>query len=403
MPAAEYIVERANRLKAKQAHWDDVRQQASTELLAHANELAADPQTRAVADDEQERLRSQISDALAQLQELAKELAQLSEHLKVEALRQEEQQKADAQQKEQNAKEFFEKKDHDRLEALAKEDQVKQEALAKEEQTKQEALEKAERDKQPPPPEQSAVEFLTVIAAEWQYVLDEIAAEWDYVDQEIAKEMEYNVSQALEAVAEAAFLVGYAIADPVSQKEGKEFLNARTQELANFIDDEVFDTAPAAHKAMQLEHKFNEQLAAEKEAFGDRKDDLGIRKLTQEGLAELHGTLRDAVKLEQEQEKKLHASIDALEEMHAETRARLEKAGYRPEILEEKTQQLDAVLKQEEQKLRDAAEEKRQALSQKLESELRSIADDKCRQMEGQDAQKRKEAEEIARETYRSL
>jgi hypothetical protein len=390
---AEYFVERANRLRAAQAHWESVRQRASTELLEHANERAADPDARAAADEGQERLRSQVAQALTQLQDLAKELAQLGELLKAEALRKEEQQKTEVLQKEQS----------DRLEALTKEEQQKQEALAKEEQAKQDALEKAERDKEPPPPEQSPLEFLATIAAEWRYVLDEIAKEWDYVDRQIEQEVAYSVSQTFEVVAEVGAQVGILIADPVTQKEGKEFLQARTQDLAHFIDDELFATAPAAHKAMWLEHKFKEQERALQEAFGDRNDDFKTRELVKEGLADAHGKLLDAVKADQEQEKQLHAELEALKDMRAETAARLEKAGYAPEVLEEKAQQLDAAFKQQEQELRDAATQEQELRWKSLEAELQKAAADKSREMEVQDAKKREEVVEVVVDTYRSL
>ncbi len=409
MSVAEHIVARVAHLKAEQLRWDGLRQQASAQLLEHANrEPAAEADAGSTASldasDEQEQLRSQLTSALAHLHDIAAELAQIRDALQ-----------ASSQQQELRDKELYDKKDSERLESLVKEEQEKKDALAKQEYEKQEALAKqghdkqeafpnAERDKpQSPGPAQSAGDFVAAIAAECQYVLDEIAAEWEYVDQEIAKEMQYNVSQAFEAVAEAGFEVGMALANPVSQNEGKQFLEARRQELANFIADEVFQSAPADHKQMWLGHKFNEQLRAEGEEFGGRKDDLGIRKLVQDGLAELHGSLLEAVRTEREMEARVNAWADTQRATHAKTQARLESAGYAPEVLEQKTQQLDAIAKKQEQDYRADAARDLQRVWERTEVELRAIEAERRELAERQDAEMRRKLEAEALENLRQL
>lgn len=446
MSVGRHIAERVGELRAEQTYWEGVRQQACAQLLERANREVADGAAAgAHIDDEREQLRSRVAGALFHLQEIGRKLGEIREILEAdvressppdqglerqefaqrddvlkeqlakqaeqntEALRKEEQLKADALEKEQRDKEFFGKKESDRLEALAKEEQEKHEGLAE-----------AERDMQEP--QQSDLELVASIneeweyieqqiaeeweyvdkqiAAEWGYVIEQIQAEWAYVDQEIEKEMEYNVSQALGAVAEAAFLVGMAIADPVSQKEGKQFLEARSQALDDFVADEVFQGAAADRKEMWLKKKLDEQLKTEAETFGDRKDDLGIRKVAQDGMARLHGIVLEAVNEERRIETKLNDEAAAREKLQAATMARLEKAGMAPEVLEEKLKQLDAIAKKQEQESRQQAEAERQHIWERARAEMRAIVDQTRELAERQDAEKRREAEQKMHDTF---
>jgi hypothetical protein len=442
-------------LRAEQAHWEGVRQTACAQLLDHANrEPAAGPETSFYTDNEAEQLRSQAAAAMFHLQEVARRLADVRELLeadaleaaadahdperermelvkrddalkeqlvadaaqKAESLSKEEQQKAAALEKEQRDKEFFDKKDADRLEALAKDEEQKQESIAKAERDKQEAQQQA----QP-----SDLELLASINEEWEYVqaqiaeeweyiqgeiakeleyvVDEIGKEWDYVDKEIEKEMEYNVSQTIDAVSEAVLEITLALKNNVSQKEGKEFVEARKEALADFVADEVFQGAPAEHKELWLKDKFQEQWRAEQAAFADRNDDFGMRKVVQEGLAELQDSLMKAVAAERKLEDQVNAVVAERDKNEAATQARLEQKGLDPDVLEEKLKQLQEIGKAQEQQARDAAEKEREQLWAKAQVELRAIEAVRRAEAEQLEADKRREFDLARQDVARTL
>ncbi len=425
MAVAQHIVERVSHLRAEQARWEAVRQEASAKLLEHANrEPAAGTEPGLAYDNEQEQLRSQLSAALFHVQEIGQELTQIREQLeadaleqaahdpelarqelvkrddarneqlakeaadKLEALRKDEQTKAAALDKEQRDKEFFEKKEADRLEIAAKEERDK-EAIAKEERDKQDALSS----------QQSDLDLLASINEEWQYVLDEIQSEWDYIDQEIQKEMEYNVAQTLDVISEVISEVKRELTNAVTPKEAEQFLETQRQGLADFVGGEVFTAAPAEQKGMWLEEKFKEQLQTEHSTFGRRNDDNDIRDVMREGLKEMHDTLRHAVAEELKIETEVNAKAKALDDVYDQTKERLEKSGAPPEVVEERIKQLDDVFKQREQKERDDAEKERQGVWEAQMAELKAIQADKDEQARLQQAQER-EAAERARQDY---
>ena len=337
-------------------------------------------------------------------EEIAKE-----ERLRAETLRKDEQQKAEALEKECPEKESFEKEERERLEALVKEERDKQELekqeVEKQGVEKQEALKQEEREKQDAQQrQQSDLDFLgeqlTNVNKDWQYIQDQIASEWDYVDKQIQEEMEYNVGQALEAVAEAGFEIGIAIANPVSQREAGQYLGEQKQQLNDFISDEVFQAAPAENKKMWLEAKFKEQQGALKEEFGDRKDDWGNHRHLQDGLAKLQQSLLDAVKQEQQIETKLTADVEALKKFAAETKERLEAANLPKEVLEEKTRQVEERAKELEKQLREQAEKERQAIWERVHCLLQEIEAQRREEAAREEARRREEAARAMRDTF---
>jgi len=439
---AQHIVARAAQLRAEQARWEGMRQQASAKLLELAERESAAEADVGIGmqlDDEQEQLRSQLTTALFQMQEIGRELTEIREALEVEAREvdaqafdperermelvkrddalKEEAFKADALEKEQRDKEFFENKESDRLEALAKDEALKQDALAQAEREReqQNALGSQQSDLELLADineqweyiqAQIAEEFEYIqgeIAKEMEYVVEEIGKEYEYIEQEIREEIEYSVGQARDAVAEAVHEIKTWIQNPVNQKEGKEFLEERKQALESFVADEVFKAAPADIKEAQLRDKIQEQWRAEDAAFGSRNDSLGVRDVVKQGLADLQETLLKAVEAERKIEDAVNKEVEAREQVQAATTARLEKAGHPPEVLEEKLKQLDDAVKKQEQETREKAETRREDIWNKAQDEMRTIEADTRAQAERQDAEKRKEAEREMIDTARSL
>lgn len=434
---AEHLLQRASQLKAEQVYWEGMRRQANAALQEHANRamLEADITQGMYTDNAQELLKSQQSSALFHLQEIAQELERIrqlaeaeareaaqreqaqreqelkgkeslqrdeglkelavEERQKAEALQKEDLLKAEAVEKERQEKEFFEKKESERLEALAKEEREKQTAFEKEDR---ERLEVQQKEQQ-----QSEVDFLAQqladLAKEKEYIEEQIASEWDYVDQQIQEEMEYNVGQALEAVAEAGFEIGIAIANPVSQKEAGEFLEAQKQQLKDFISDEVFQAAPAENKEMWLQEKFREQLREAEAQFGDRKDDWGNREKMLEGLAELQKATLEAAQKEHEIEKKLQADIEELKRVEAETKERLEKANIEKEVAEGKMKQAEELAQKLEAQLREQAEKERQAIWEREQRRMQEIEAQKREEAAREEARAREEAARAMRNT----
>src|SRR5258706_5739605 len=295
MADPDSLDQRAGQLHAEHDYWEGVRRNAANELQQQRDAEA------------QEELKSRLSTAGFNLDQIAQELNRIErlreavaqdpgrdgalkeefakqEREKVEAFQKEEQQKAEFQKEEQQKAEAFKKEEQQKTEAFEKELQEKEsfekqeretkEAFAEEAREKQEAFEKEERDKQEfekqeiQKKEQSALDDLAKTA---DYIQDQVNSEWDYVDKQIQSELEYSVGQAVAAFAEAGFEIGMAIANPVSQKEAGQYLEQQNQGLRDLTSDEVFQGAPAEHKAMWLEEKFKDLQQAEQEKFGERK------------------------------------------------------------------------------------------------------------------------------------
>ena len=433
---AEHLLQRAGQLQAEQVYWEGVRRQTNAALQEHASRemQAADIARAMYTDNEQELLRSQMSNAVFRLQEISQELERIKQlelaeareaaqreqaqreealkdtlqqedalketairedHEKAEAFQKEELLKAEAFEKERQEKEFFEKKESERLEAIAKEEREKQEAFERQEREKQEAQQKEQQ--------QSEVDFLAEqiadLAKEHDYIQDQIASEWDYIDQQIQEEMEYNVAQTLDVVAEVGFEIGLAIANPVSQKEAGEFLETQKQQLKDFISDEVFQAASAEYKEMWLADKFKEQLRAEADLFGDRKDDWGNREKLLEGLAELQKSTLEAAQREHEIEKKLQEEVEHLKRIEAETKERLEKANLEKEVLEAKTKLAEELARKLEAQLREDAEKERQAIWEREQRRLQEIEQQKREEAAREEARAREEAARTRRDT----
>ena len=429
MTVPQHIVERVSHLRAEQAHWEGMRQQAAARLLEHANRAAESGIDAGLHyDSEAEQLRSQLTTALFHFQEIGQELTHIREQLEadareataqdpealrqelvkrddarneqlakeaaeqLEALRKEEAQKAAALDKEQRDKEFFEKKDADRLEAAAKEEKDK-EAIAKEERDKQEALSS----------QQSDLELLADINEEWQSVLDEIQSEWDYIDEQIHEVMEYNVSQTLDVISEVGFEVGKAFANSISSKEADQFLDTQRQALLDYVAGEVFQTAPTEQKGQWLEEKFKEQLQTEQATFGRRNDDNDLRDVMREGLNEMHDTLRKAVAQERQIETEVNDKAKVRDELFDQTKERIEKSGAPPEVAEERTKRLEIFNQQQEQKERDDGEKNRQSVWEEAVSALKDVLAAKDEQAKIQEAEQRKEAERARQDFGREL
>jgi hypothetical protein len=434
MALAEHIVERLGQLRADQAYWEGLRRQANSQLQERLGpELQeADIDRAAYVDNEQERLKSQLSTALFHLQEIAQEFqrirqlheAQTHEAAERDAARREEASREEAQREERLKEESSIQRDSELKDQLAKEDLEKSESFLREEQRKTEALEqerldkelfakkesdrlealaKEERDRQEAEhrgKEQSDLELLADINEQWEYIQAQIATEWEYIDQQIHEEMEYNVAQALEAVAEAGFEIGLALANPLSQKETAEFLQSQKQQLDNLISDEVFQAAPSAYKEAWLADKFKEQLRAAEEQFGDRKDDWGNRQHLRESLVELHESARDAWRQEREIEQKLNADVEELKGVAAETKERMEAANLAEAVLEEKKCQADELAKKLEAQLRTDAEEKRQAIWEELQHRMREIEAQNREEAAREEARRREEASRTMRDAF---
>jgi hypothetical protein len=422
---AEYLGERAGQLRAEQTYWEGVRRQANAKLETRANsELQeADADRGMYIDNEQEQLKSQISSAIFHLQEISQELErlrQLEEAEAREAAQREESQRQeelkDSFQHEDGFKEQIVKEDREKADALQKEEQLKAEALEKERQGKEffekkegerlEALAKEEREKQEGQPKEQPSELdflgeqLMDVNKEWQYVQDQIASEWDYVDRQIHEEMEYNVGQALEAVAEAGFEIGIAIANPVSQKETEQFSKEQKQQLNDFISDEIFQAAPAENKKMWLEEKFKEQRQALDAEFGERKDDWGNRKQLEDGLAKLQQSLLDTVSREQEIQTRVNAEVEELKRVLADTKERLEKANLDKDVLEEKIKQAEELAKKLEQQIREQAEKECQAIWEIAQRLMQEIETQRREEAEREEARRREEAARAMRNTF---
>jgi len=427
--ASEYLAQRAGQLQAERVYWEGVRRNANLRL----GEI--EPSSGMYTDNVQEQIKAQLSAAVFHLEEIAQELNRIREQQaaearetaereqaqreqqlkeqdslqhetalkeqqaiadreKAEAIQKEELIKAEALEKERQEKEFFEKKEAERLEALAKEEREKQEAIEKEELEKQEAQQKAQSELD------YLAEQLADIDKEWQYAQDQIASEWDYVDKQVHEEMEYNVGQTLDVVAEVGFEIGLALANPVSQKEAGEFLEAQKQQLADFISDEVFQAASAEYKEKWLAEKFDEQLRAEAEKFGDRKDDWGNREKLLDAMSELQRSAMEAVQREQEIEKKLQAELQELKRVEAETKERMEKAALEKEILEEKTRQAEELAKKLEDQLREQAEKERQAIWEREQRLMQQIEEQKREEAAREEARRREEAARAMRDAF---
>lgn len=411
----QHIVARASQLRAEQAQWEGLRQQAAAKLLELADRrhaaAAAGDDPGFYYDNEQEQLRSQISAALFHMQEIGRELTEIRAALEAEA-REAEVQAFDPERERME----LVHRDDARNEQLLKEAADKADAQRQEEQVKADALEKAQR---------TDVEFLATINEEWEYVQAQIAEEYEYIQAEIAEEMEYVVEeigkeyeyieqqireeivysagQARDALAEAVHEIKTWIENPIDQKEGKEFLDARKQALEDFVADEVFKSAPADIKEMQLRDKILEQWRAEEETFGGRNDSLDVRDVVKKGLADLQETLLKAVEAQREIETAVNKDVEGVREARNATAERLEKAGYAPAVLEEKQALLEAAAKKHEQELREKAEAKCQAVWDKAQDQMRVIAAETRAEAERQDAEARKQAERKMEDAFRSL
>jgi hypothetical protein len=394
---AEHLVNRAKQLHAERQHWEGVKQQANARLLERASNAQHDPDIGrdAYSADFREQLMSQAAAAAAHLEQIAQELARVRELQEAEARegaaleearREQELKDADPERSEPR-REQLAKEARDKTEALRREEQLKADALQKEEQRKADALEthlqEAElRGKQDAAnrealaqeervhhdvqhPEQSDLGVVADINAEWAYVQDQIAAEWSYVDAQIHEEMKYNVGETLEAVREAGSELRKALDNPVSEKEAGGFQETKQQELERYTADEVFQAAPSEHKRLWLEEKFQEQLQAADDEFAGRNDPAGMRGLIRKEMVESHGKLRETVQQEQKIETEVNDKVAALEKMEAQTKARLEKANLPANLLEDRLQQLEAVTRQHEERLREQAEKERLALWEK--------------------------------------
>ena len=428
MTNLEHAAAERAKLYSERNYWEGVRRNANFELQDAARDNGA------YTNNIEEQLKAQLAMAIYQLDRIAQELNRLErereaqaredafkqetqrenalkeaerreqdagqkerelkeefakeERLKAQAQQKEEHQKAEALEKERQEKEFLDKQERERQEALLKEEREKQE-LEKQELEKQEALKKEEMQQKERPE-------LDDLAAQ----IADLNAEFDYVDQQIQEEMEYNVAQALEAVAEAGFEIGIAIADPISQKEAGQYLEDRKQALKDFISDEVFQAAPAENKEQWLEAKFKEQQQALEQEFGDRKDDWGNLKQMQDGLADLQKALLDTVKREQEIQDKLNDQIEELKRVEAETKERMEKANLEKEVLEEKTRQAEELARKLEEQLREQAERERQAIWDREQRLLQEIEAQRREEAAREEARRREDAARTMQDAF---
>jgi hypothetical protein len=426
---AEHIVARASQLRAEQAQWEGLRQQAAAKLLELANRKEeASPDVGMQLDDEQERVRSQLSAALFHMQEIGRELTEIREDLEAQAREAEspaydpERERMELVRRDDARNEQLAKDAADKLDVLRKDEQLKEDTLDKE-QSDKEFFDKKESDRLEA--QQSDLELLADINEQWEYIQGQIAEEFEYIQGEIAKEMEYvveeigkeyeyieqqvreeikyNKDQARDAAAEAFHEVKTAFLDPVNQKEANEFLEARKQALEDFVADEVFKSAPADVMEAQLRDKVSEQWREEEKTFGGRNDSLDVRDVAKKALADAQETLLKAVESIRQIEAEENRKSEVREEARNATAERLEKNGYSPEVLEEKLKLLDEAVKKDEQQSRAKAEDKCKEVWDTAQVEVRAIFAEACGEAERQDAEARKQAERKMEDAFRNV